>query len=812
MDYAEAALNSAIAAVKQSDAWLTDPALDPSGYSALIVSLDDNYATLDPAGPPVTYRLYDDVATITGSTPAWDQNKSTKMWVQVTTTYQGRTTRLRQMVASKTTSVIAKLPKAAAFVGGPGSTDNLVMTNSADVYVANFSTWPATNSNGTGYAGGAPFPTSIMAKGSITGTSSTDLGYGTSHANPQSLGVMYGSGGSVTLPAFPYGSPAKALVKSQGNVPDLTSYLSLSDQLNLEKEARSITDPDWQTLLNSAKVDARPTDARPADARPAAVATTSGWTEPNLHLTSGNPGGTFVAPVFTANKTLVYTGNLTLLAGTTYKFTSLTVNGNLIVNGNMSTTTGLRVTGTLSIASATGTNDLGPVYAVGNTTITGAATNNFGAFWTDGSLALNGTGATKASTLHAGTLGLSINSTTGANDLGAAYVVGDVVTTATSTSATKFGALWTDGNLTRNGSGAFTTDTLHVGKALAIGSTAGANTFASTYVVGAASTTSTSTSANTFGALWVDRGVTLSGSGVTTSSSLHVGGALSINNPNAITNSFGPTWVVGAYSTPSTGRSTNHFGALWVDGDMTLNGLTTTNSTALHVGGDFIMSGPTSINTFGPIFVIGYVDWNGAFSVKTTDYTDATAAPAPMWIGGTNLNNNNTGFYRAGGPYNDEYGDTFIVFRVTWTTSVPSSVNCPLFATTEMITTSGDVDFGTMVTDASHPNPRPMTLYMVCDNDGYYTQTVNWGSTGQFTGLMILFEAGITLSNGNPIAPAVVGSVLTIGGDNGLRIEDNAQIAYCQDVVDWVFFPTVSTSTVTQTVPGTWQELSAGSP
>ena len=57
-----------------------------------------------------------------------------------------------------------------------------------------------------------------------------------------------------------------------------------------------------------------------------------------------------------------------------------------------------------------------------------------------------------------------------------------------------------------------------------------------------------------------------------------------------------------------------------------------------------------------------------------------------------------------------------------------------------------------------------------------------------------------------------MGSVLTIGGDNGLRINNNAQIAYCQDVVDWVFFPTVSTSTVTQTVPGTWQELSASTP
>ena len=466
------------------------------------------------------------------------------------------------------------------------------------------------------------------------------------------------------------------------------------------------------------------------------------------------------------------------------------------------------------------------MYAVGNTTITGAATNNFGAFWTDGRLSLNGTGVTKATTLHAGTSGLSINSTTGANDLGGAYVIGDVVTTATSTSATKFGALWTDGNMQLNGRGATTTDTLHVGKALTINSTVGANTFASTYVIGAFSTSATSTSANCFGPLWVDGNVTLSGSGaITTNSlhlaepnpnvfdSLHVGGALSINNAVAITNSFGPTWVVGAFNTPSTCRSTNHFLALWVDGDVTLNGLTTTNSTALHVGGNFTISGPTSINTFGPIFAIGYVDWEGAATVKTTDWTDANvpaADPAPMWIGGAD--GGNVGFSRTGGPYNDEYGDTFVVFRVTWGSTGVSTVNCPLFATTEMITTSGAITFGTMVTDVAHPDPRPMTLYMVCDNDGLFTQTCNWGSTGQFYGLMMLFEAGITISNGNASAPAVVGSVLTIGGDNGLRLQNNAQIAYCQEVVDWVFFPTVATSTVTQTVRGTWQELSVSGP
>ena len=64
-----------------------------------------------------------------------------------------------------------------------------------------------------------------------------------------------------------------------------------------------------------------------------------------------------------------------------------------------------------------------------------------------------------------------------------------------------------------------------------------------------------------------------------------------------------------------------------------------------------------------------------------------------MWSGGV--------FTRDGGPFNDEYGDTFIVFQVNFTPTVGhSTVLCPLFATTERITTSGDIDFGTMTTES----------------------------------------------------------------------------------------------------------------
>ena len=885
--YAEAAMNSALAAVKQSDAWRTNPTASSANqaeYAVLTASLGTNYDTLvDPAGPAVTYRIYDDAATITAGTPGWDQNNNTKVWVQVTTTYQGRTSSVRQMVAAKTEVWTARLPKAAAFCGGAGAGDNITMTGTSDVYMASYSSWPATYTNGTPYIGGAPFPTSIMAKGSITGASGSDLAQGTGKSKPQSVGVIYG-----TSKSFPL--LGTSLQSSQGSVPDLNSYLSLSDQVALEQEARSILDADTQALLSSAKVDARPADARPADQRPAAVTTPSYTTKALLLAAMPRVGNTYTA---TGN---MYYNNTSIPlalndAGITYDFKSLNVRGNVSISGTATVVTkSLRVSGTLSITSTGTTNPnllgidasgvvVGSVYVIGNTTIGGSSTNKFGPLWTDGSLTLNGSGVvTSATTLHVGSAGMSISSTTGTNTIGPAYIVGGLTTTsactspnrfqdlwvdgtvtlggsaattittlhvgvdlainsltgtntigpayvvrnfstaAASTSPNQFQDLWVDGTATLNGRAATTTTSLHVGGAFSINSTLGANTFASTYVIGAFSTTAASTSANGFGPLWVDGTATLNGSGATTTASLHVGGGFSINSPG-ITNRFGPTHVIGSFGTTSTSTSTNQFGALWVDpvngvgGGVTLNGLTTTNTTALHVGGNFVISGPTSTNTFGPVYVIGYVDWGGRASVKTTYYTDAAAAPAPMWIGGMNTSNS-LGFNRTGGPYNDEYGDTFIVFRVNWASSGgQSTVICPLFATTEMITTSNAINFGTMVTyptdpDPNHTTPRPMTLYMVCDNDGFYSQTCTWSSTGQFYGLMILFEAGITLQEGSASGPAVVGSVLTIGGDNGLKLNNLAQIAYCQDVVDWVFFPTVSTSTVTQTVPGTWQELS----
>jgi Tfp pilus assembly protein PilX len=659
MYYAEAALNSAVATVKGTDTWHTAAYSGSAATDAMAI----NYNTLPAPRPTPTFRVYDDASVVTTSTPAWDANGNLKVWVEAAATYRGRTSRVRQMVATVTQSIVSRFPKAALFSGGAGADDNVYLNSSGDAYAATFASWPATNANGVAYMGGAPFPTSIMARGNITSNGSANLAL---NSSPQSLGVQ--ANGSISIPSV------SGLKKTIGGVPDLNTYFKTSDQLKLQNQARSCLGPDVQAQFAAAKVDHRPA------AVTAPIYTTKGALLAACTYNSGTK-------TYTASTDLAYTSGTTLALndpGYTYDFKSLTVNGNLALSSTTITNAdALRVTGTLAISSTGTANTFGPVYAVGATTISGSSTN-------------------------------------------------------------------------------------------------------------------------TFAALWVDGGLTLSGSGATTTDSLHVGGAFSINSP-AITNILGPTYVMGNFDTRPTSTSINKFGPVWVDGTVTLNGSTTTYSTALHVGGDFTISGPTSTNQFGPVYVIGDVNWGGAASVQTTDYTDTTAAPGPMWVGGV--------FTRNGGPFNDVYGDVFVVFQVNFTPTASgfaSTVMCPLLATTEMITTSGNIDFGTMVTDPSHPKPRPMTIYMVCDNDGYYTQTCNWGSTGQFYGLMVLMEAGIKVTTGNSTKPTIIGSILSIGGDGGVTVDGSATVAYSQDVIDAVVGTLVTTTTTTQTIAGTWQQLSPG--
>ena len=183
-----------------------------------------------------------------------------------------------------------------------------------------------------------------------------------------------------------------------------------------------------------------------------------------------------------------------------------------------------------------------------------------------------------------------------------------------------------------------------------------------------------------------------------------------------------------------------------MNGSLTLNGSTTTNTTALNVRDGFTISGPTGVQQFGPIYVGGECNWSGGnavtpLKVQTTDYTDPDPdqSPGPLW----------TGFLKCPrGVYSHVLGPTWVVgnagttdVAIQFSPSSSSLVLCPLMATTEKIETSGPCSFGTL--------DKPMVLYMVCDNDNLYTNTCVWNSSGTFTGLMVVMEAAINPGGGN---------------------------------------------------------------
>jgi len=243
----------------------------------------------------------------------------------------------------------------------------------------------------------------------------------------------------------------------------------------------------------------------------------------------------------------------------------------------------------------------------------------------------------------------------------------------------------------------------------------------------------------------------------------------------------------------SGGESWFNFKSLYVTGDLTLNGNTHTNCTSLYVGGNFTISGPSGTSKFGPIYVGGKVNWGGQLSVQTTDYTDASKAPGPVYVVGD--------FIVGGGPYSHVLGPTWVQGTIPITDHAidisgnASQILCPLMATTERIRTSGSLNFGTLA--------QPMILYMVCDNDGLYTNTCLWGSNGTFTGLMVLMEAGINLPGGNGSQTDFVGAIFSI---KDITFGGNTGVCYNQTVIDNLSNLTSTTST--SQIPGTWQELS----
>ena len=291
--------------------------------------------------------------------------------------------------------------------------------------------------------------------------------------------------------------------------------------------------------------------------------------------------------------------------------------------------------------------------------------------------------------------------------------------------------------------------------------------------------------------------------------------------------------------TLSSNGYTYKFLKLYVNGDFTLNGTTTTTATSLYVNGDFTISGPTSTNQFGPLYVDGTASFKGPSSgrlgVKTTSPQTTTvngtvmASPTvagPMYavilsVDG-NLASGSGNHHQSGSGGNDSYdgssGATDLVLGDVWldgdagtgdvacnfsgpSSGTASTVMCPLLATTEKTVSNGLINVGTLT--------NPMVYYMQCDNDQLYSNTCAWASTGQYYGLMILFEASITISGNSGVStPNVVGSVLE-GTPNStdITLSGTSSVCYNQTVVDNCTSDSLKT-TQTNTVPGTWQQLS----
>ena len=243
--------------------------------------------------------------------------------------------------------------------------------------------------------------------------------------------------------------------------------------------------------------------------------------------------------------------------------------------------------------------------------------------------------------------------------------------------------------------------------------------------------------------------------------------------------------VVNGNLTLGGGESTFNFRSLYVTGNLTLNGNTHTNATALYVGGNFTISGPSGTSQFGPIYVGGIVNWGGALTVKTTDYTDATKEPAAMYVGGN--------FTSSGGPFSHVFGPTYIQGSVTFSGN-NAQILCPLLVSPGQITTSGSGGFGTV--------DDPMVLLGI--NDGTSaTRDIQLSANAVFTGLVINMDGRVNLDNTGDGTFFIRGAVMSTGD---VRFTNNGNVGYDPRALANLQLTAATTST--NVVPGTWQELS----
>jgi len=343
--YADAALSSAASAAMADTTWLTN-----SGYSTS--AFNSTYSTLSSA-PTATYAIYDNLNPV-DTTKHYDSNTDGEVWVQATVNYNGKTSTVRELVSSSTKTSI--LPKAAAWT----DTD-MELDGTSNIY--------GVKNDGTPDDSGAPYVTSVMCGGDLTGNASTNLAY-PGHS-VQSLGLQVN--GTVS------GTPS--LSWTHGGVGLLSDYFDQAHQAALMTEAQvALSTANWTSLFHL------DTSGNTTAVSPSSWTAASTSTDPYKSYWNNTGNVTWTAPANTdySVPTSCNSGNLTLTSASgkvgVYTFNKLYVAGNLTISGNTTVnTTGLYVKGNLTITGTTAasiTDHLGPVYVGGDVLWEGCTNSN----------------------------------------------------------------------------------------------------------------------------------------------------------------------------------------------------------------------------------------------------------------------------------------------------------------------------------------------------------------------------------------------------------------------------------------------------
>ena len=489
LDYAEAALNSGVNAIKiTTQAGNNFPTVTPGVDMS---SMNVQYAIACPSpAPTATYNVYDngDDGTTVDKNLHWDANLGHKLWVGPQS-LTGHTSRLRQMLDSSTKSAV--LPMAAMFAD-----TTIVLNGTSNAY--------AVQPDGTFVPPGqTQYAYNIMAGGSYTNNSNTVVtGNNSTTLRPptgtsQSLGLKVN--GRVSLP----GITENGVV--QGGVPLLSDYFDQGRQYALTVQAQTgMTTA--APLHNDTTLPPSPTPS------PTATAASTKFTPTNITTISGVTSTgttikTYTIPDLkvTGNLALSTSGGSAFPAGTTFNFSKLWVdNGTFTVTGDLDVNaTTLYVNGALTISGDTtaNTDDLGTAYVRGAASITGST-----------GLTLN-----SAATSYFGSTFNHTPSTAVTDNLGPLYFVGNATFSSSS------------GNLSIAGG-----KNVHAGGTFTI---TGPTSSSSTVPCASAPCTASATSA-------------ITGNAMVDTTDLYTGGSFTIsgntaNLTGANADQFGPVYVTG---------------------------------------------------------------------------------------------------------------------------------------------------------------------------------------------------------------------------------------------------------------------------